>query len=365
MNPELKFDPSNYPRTYTSTIGRKLIMSLGGGILFAGGLAVLLYIGVHAHEEHDASIVFVRAAIMLLPTLLGAYSVMSIVRHKVELTNTAIEQYGGLKVEKMRRDSIAVYTLKNEKGIDVLELTPIQEDMKKMKVYLPFNLDHEFNGWLVGLQNLDQNENSKLVKNIAQYRRPLTTPNVPVTQNSDEAKVILWYERFWAINILLSFLGIIADFAFFSRYKTLDNWLTITSASMGILFAVSVLIIVGVVLKLRGGKVFWNKEYFICFAYTLIFAPVVFSSFADIANKMLLTGEPSEHRAQVISNCNTGRKFHYRCNVYLADWRNGLSEISMPVAGDYGPLFRVGAKITVVTRKSLWGIEYLDLSTYK
>jgi hypothetical protein len=363
MKPEFKFDPSNYPRTYASSTEGKIWMSLGGGILCAGGLAVLLYIGVHAHEEPNASILFVRAAIMLLPTLLGAYSVMSIVRHKIVLTNNAIEQYGGLKIEKMRRDSIAGYILKKVKGIDVLELTPNQEEMKKMKVYLPFNRDHEFNTWLEGLQNLDQNGNSKLVKEIAQYRTPVTSPEVLETQNPEEAKVISGYKRFGTAILILAIVGFIAD-SFFSRYTTLDNGLMKTSAGLGISFAVSVLIIVGVILKSRGVQVFWNKMYFICFAYMLLFTAVMFSTFADLANKLMLTGNPEEHFTQIIRKSKTSDKYSYHCSVLLADWRNGSGEISMPVSVEYYFVFREGAKVRVVTRKSLWGIEYIDLATY-
>jgi hypothetical protein len=175
VSPELKFDPSNYPRTYTSSIWWKGFMSIVGGILCVGGLAGLLYFGT-GHEVGNTAGLFILVGMSLLLAIMGAFIVISIVRAKVVLTEIAIERHEGFKVEKMRRDSISGYRVRNVKGINILELTPKLAGMKKMKFELLFKPDNKFNSWLEGIENLDQSEYNKSVKEIEQDASLGTTP---------------------------------------------------------------------------------------------------------------------------------------------------------------------------------------------
>lgn len=175
MSSELKFDPSNYPRTYASSVWWKVSMSIGGGILCVGGLAGLLYFGT-GHEVRDTTGLFILVGMSLFLAILGAVSAISIVRAKVVLTEIEIEQRGGLKVEKLRRDSISGYRMRNAQGVNFIELIPNLTGMKKMKVTLLFKPDDYFKSWFDGIENLDQSEYNKSITEIKQDASLGATP---------------------------------------------------------------------------------------------------------------------------------------------------------------------------------------------
>ncbi len=157
-------NPSDYPRTYQSSIAKRSLIFVFGTIvlLFGGALSYFSWVLWSRHQ--DVASAGGIAALALPILLLSAKLIMEAARAKFILQPDGIENYSAFSTRSLRRDEIEGYTMTRAGGTPAIEFWPKQSlvgsksGKKMIRVFVTFPLNSLFKHWMSGLQNLDEKE---------------------------------------------------------------------------------------------------------------------------------------------------------------------------------------------------------------
>jgi hypothetical protein len=167
-------DPSQFPRTYQSSLGYRLaFISLGLILAAASLLGIWFFATSRGETAPGASILLV--ALCLAFFLLGAYLILAMLKSKIILTADAIELRDPLVTKHMLRSQIAGWRVVPTQYIPTLELAPRDPHAKKIKFPLTIKLDEQFQVWLATLPNLDEHERSESFAHLEAQLDPSLT----------------------------------------------------------------------------------------------------------------------------------------------------------------------------------------------
>lgn len=148
------FDPSQFPRTYQSSLGYRIFLVSLGGIIAAAALLGIWYFGT-GHELPNSQAALVMVSLCFLFLLLGAYLVLAMLKSRIILTADAIELHEPFTTKQLLRSQIAGWRVLPTQYVSTLEFTPRDPHAKKLKLPLTIKLDAAFESWLSTLTNLD------------------------------------------------------------------------------------------------------------------------------------------------------------------------------------------------------------------
>jgi hypothetical protein len=187
-------DPSQFPRTYQSSLGYRLaFISLGLILAAASLLGIWFFATGRGGTAPGAS--FFSVALCLVFFLLGAYLALAMLKSKVILTADAIELRDPLFTKHMLRSQIAGWRVIPTQYVSALEFIPRDPHAKKLNFTLTIKIDAQFEAWLATLTDLDEQERSE---SLAQLDTQLD-PSLPKEQRAEllskarnSAKYLTW-----------------------------------------------------------------------------------------------------------------------------------------------------------------------------
>ena len=152
--PIIEFDPSQFPRTYQSSLGWRIFLISLGTLIAAASLLGIWYFGT-GHESQSAQGALIMVVVCLAFFILGAYLVVAMLKSKIILTADSIEVHEPFVTRHLLRSQIAGWRLLPTQYVSTLELTPRDPHAKKLKFALTVKPDTAFGSWLSTLSNLD------------------------------------------------------------------------------------------------------------------------------------------------------------------------------------------------------------------
>ena|SRR5215472_11186226 len=156
--PMSAFDPTQYPRTYSPSLGNRIVWISFGGLLAVGGVFGIYY-SVVAGEELGPKGPTVTISLSLMLALLGGYLIASMLLSKVILRADAIEVRNLLSRQTMLRQEIMGRRFFF--GTGTIELIPRDKQKKKLKIAYLTNPDSAFAAWFESIPDLDAAECNK------------------------------------------------------------------------------------------------------------------------------------------------------------------------------------------------------------
>lgn len=167
--------PSNFPRTYRVSTGNRVLYSVLGAVVLAGGLAGMWYFGT-GHEAETATEALALAAVCFAFVLLGAALILYMLTTRIVLSADAIELCDFLRARKLRRDDIAGRRLVDAQYVSVLSLIPKRAGAKPLKITQIMRTDPALEAWVATLPDLDARELEQSATEIAANRALGRTP---------------------------------------------------------------------------------------------------------------------------------------------------------------------------------------------
>jgi hypothetical protein len=173
-SPSVTLDPSQFPRTYQSSLGYRLAFISLGLILAAPSLLGIWYFATGRGGTAPGGSIFL-AALCLVFFLLGAYLVLAMLKSKLILTADSIELRDPFITKHMLRSQIAGWRILPTQYISTLELVPRDPHAKKIKFPLTLEVDEQFDAWLATLTSLDEQERSESFSQLKAQMDPTLT----------------------------------------------------------------------------------------------------------------------------------------------------------------------------------------------
>ncbi|HET7108972.1 MAG TPA: hypothetical protein VFI38_19315 [Candidatus Acidoferrum sp.] len=176
-------DPSQFPRTYQSSLGYRLALISLGGLIATVSLLGVWYFGT-GHESQTRQAALSMALLCFAFFLLGAYLILAMLRTKLILTADSVELHDTFTAKHLLRSQIAGWRILPTQYISTLVLVPRDPHAKQIKFPLIFKLDEQFKAWLEPLTNLDAQDRAESVAHIDAQLDPGLT--------EDQREVILF-----------------------------------------------------------------------------------------------------------------------------------------------------------------------------
>ncbi|HWN74879.1 MAG TPA: hypothetical protein VNO13_03995 [Candidatus Udaeobacter sp.] len=189
-----RLDPSQFPRTYQSSLGYRLVFVSFGLILAVASLLGVWYFATgRGATAAGATILLTLLCVCFF--LLGTYLALAMLNGKVILTTDAIELRDPFFTKLMHRSQIAGWRVIPTQYVSALELIPRDPHTKKLNFALTIKLDEHFKAWLGTLTNLDQQDRAE---SLAQFDAQLE-PNLTKEEREERfssaqrfAKFLTW-----------------------------------------------------------------------------------------------------------------------------------------------------------------------------
>jgi len=170
-----KPDASLLPRTYPTSTGNRIFLTLVACVNAAGGLLGMVYFGLgHEMKSPGQRLFFVLLSFVFVA--LGAYVLVYTFKSKIILYADRIEWQGIKSFRSLRRDDIAGWRIIRTQYMSTLEVRPRSLGMKKLKVGLMLERDEVFDAWLAGLPNLDAREQAESLARVVEDQSVAATP---------------------------------------------------------------------------------------------------------------------------------------------------------------------------------------------
>ena len=146
------FDPARFPRTYVPSLANRVIWISFGGLLVAAGICGVWYF-LMAGDQLGPKGPVIMISLSLMFVLLGGYLIASMLHSKVILRADAIEVQNLFSKQTMLRQEIMRGRFFFNSG--TIELIPLDEGRKKLKVAYLMNPDADFAAWFQSIPGLD------------------------------------------------------------------------------------------------------------------------------------------------------------------------------------------------------------------
>lgn len=173
--PHSQIDASLLPRTYGTSIGNRIFLTLVACGNAGGGLLGMIYFGMgHEMKSPRERLFFVFLSFLFVA--LGSYLLLYTFKSKIVLYADRIEWHGVKSMSSMRRDDVAGWRIIRTQYVSILELHPRSPGTKKLKVSLMLKRDEVFDGWFAGLVNLDAQEHEESLARVVEDQRIAATP---------------------------------------------------------------------------------------------------------------------------------------------------------------------------------------------
>src|SRR5215472_13079849 len=150
-------DASLLPRSYPTSTGNRIFLTLVASANAVGGLLGMAYFGL-GHEMKSPGERLFFALLSFLFVALGSYVLLYTFKSKIILYADRIEWQGVKSVRSLRREDISGWRIMPTQYISTLEVRLRSPEMKKLKVSLMLTRDEVFKAWFAGLPNLDTQE---------------------------------------------------------------------------------------------------------------------------------------------------------------------------------------------------------------
>ena len=156
-SPRITFNPTLYPRTYTTSTGYRVFLLAISLMIFLAALFGLWYFGSgHEMRNRPEAVVFVSFCSFFL--LLATYLALATLKFKIVLTADAIEAQELFSRKRLARSNISGWRTTQTQYVSTLLFVPRPEAGKKLKFAMTFTADDAFENWVDSLPNLDQDE---------------------------------------------------------------------------------------------------------------------------------------------------------------------------------------------------------------
>jgi len=150
-------DGSRYPRTYRTSRGYRIFLSLLGVLIMVPACLGIWYFGT-GHETQGARDTVMMVSVCFLFVLLGAYLIGSLLRFQVTLRADAIEVQNCFTSRTLPRAEIEGFRILPTQYVATMVLIPRESHQKKLKFSQMLRTDDAFKEWFAGLRNLDTAE---------------------------------------------------------------------------------------------------------------------------------------------------------------------------------------------------------------
>lgn len=173
--PHSQIGASLLPRTYRTSIGNRIFLTLVACGNAGGGLLGMIYFGMgHEMKGPGERLFFVFLSFLFVA--LGSYLLLYTFKSKIVLYADRIEWHGVKSQRSLRRDDIAGWRITRTQYVSTLELHSRSPGTKKLKVSLMLKRDDVFDGWFAGLANLDAQEREESLAQVVEDQRIAATP---------------------------------------------------------------------------------------------------------------------------------------------------------------------------------------------
>lgn len=173
--PHSQIDVSLLPRTYGTSIGNRIFLTLVASANAGAGLLGMIYFGMgHEMKGPGERLSFVLLSFLFVA--LGSYVLIYTFKSKIVLYADRIEWQGVKSARSLRREDIAGWRIIRTQYVSTLELRPRSPGTKKLKVGLMLKRDEVFDGWFAGLTNLDAQEREESLARVVEDHSVAATP---------------------------------------------------------------------------------------------------------------------------------------------------------------------------------------------
>lgn len=173
--PQSQIDASLLPRTYGTSIGNRIFLTLVACANAGGGLLGMIYFGMgHEMKSPGERLSFVLLSFLFVA--LGSYVLIYTFKSKIILYPDRIEWHGVKSVRSLRRDDIAGWRIIPTQYVSTLEVRPRSPGVKKLKTSLMLKKDEIFEAWFAGLPNLDALEREESLARVVEDHSVAATP---------------------------------------------------------------------------------------------------------------------------------------------------------------------------------------------
>lgn len=173
--PHSQIDASLLPRTYGTSIGNRIFLTLVACANAGGGLLGMIYFGMgHEMKGPGERLFFVLLSFLFVA--LGSYVLIYTFKSKTVLYADRIEWLGVKSVRSLRRQDIAGWRIIPTQYVSTLEVRPRSPGTKKLKISLMLKRDAVFDGWFAGLANLDAQEREESLARVVEDHSVAATP---------------------------------------------------------------------------------------------------------------------------------------------------------------------------------------------
>ena len=163
------------PRTYPTSTGNRIFLTLVASANMVGGFLGMVYFGLgHEMKSPGERLSFVLLSFLFV--VLGSYVLVYTFKSRIVLYADRIEWHGVKSVRSLRRDEIAGWRIIPTQYISTLEVRSQILGAKKLKVSLMLNRDEVFDGWFAGLPNLDTREQAESLARVVEDQSVAATP---------------------------------------------------------------------------------------------------------------------------------------------------------------------------------------------
>ena len=156
----ITFEPSLYPRTYSTSMCNRLVWISLAAVVSVGGLLGVLHFGT-GHETRGLGGSMVMVLVSLVFVVLGGYLILLMLRFKVILKPDAIEVRNIFSTRILPRDEIAGRRILLTQYISTLELIPGDQEKKKLRIGMMMSADASFHSWFAAIPDLDAKDLAK------------------------------------------------------------------------------------------------------------------------------------------------------------------------------------------------------------
>ena len=168
-------DTSLLPRTYQTSLGNRVFLTLVASANMAGGLLGMVYFGLGYEMKSPGE----RLSFVLLSFLffvLGSYVLVYTFKSKIILYADRIEWHGVKSVRSLRRQEIAGWRIIATQYVKTLEVRPRSLGIKKLKLSLMLKRDELFEAWFASLPNIDIQEEAESLAQVVEDQSVAATP---------------------------------------------------------------------------------------------------------------------------------------------------------------------------------------------